>query len=84
MIGDDTLSNVNKVSDLGVCYDNNLHFTEHYQTITNKVMRITFTMNKVFSFSSQKVKLQLYNSFVLPILTYASEVWNLIKPVITT
>ena len=39
-------------------------------------MKTVFTMNKAFSFSSQKVKLHLYTSFVLPILTYASEVWN--------
>ena len=75
-LGEEKIMRINSFNDLGVTYDSNMCFTEHYHTIASKAMRATFAMNKVFNFSSQQVKLQLYKSFIQPILIYASEVWN--------
>ena len=62
----------------------NLSWTKHIETITSKAYRIFFLIKRTFSIASPtSTKKKLYQSLVLPILTYCSPVWrpHLIKDI---
>ena len=70
------ISEVNSMDDLGVIFDQKANFQEHYKKITSKAYKSIFMLNRSFKFSSMNVKTRLYKSFILPLVEYASSVWN--------
>ena len=63
--------------DLGVIFSSDLSWSKHIESIISKAYRILFLIKRTFSISSPtSVKKQLYQSLVLPILTYCSTVWR--------
>ena len=67
--------NTNK--DLGVIFCSNLSWFKHTEYITSKAYRILFLIQRTFSITSPTLtKKKLYQSLVLPILTYCSPVWR--------
>lgn len=72
--------------DLGVTFCSDLSWSEHIESIISKAYRIFFLIKRTFSISSPtSVKKLLYQSIVLPILTYCSPVWrpHLLKDITT-
>ena len=67
--------NTNK--DPGVIFCSNLSWSKHTEYITSKAYRILFLIQRTFSITSPTLtKKKLYQSLVLPILTYCSPVWR--------
>jgi len=69
----------NSVKYLGVTIDSKLSFTAHIKSALHKASGAKFTLfpliNK-FSPLSLKTKLYLYNTYIKPILLYASPAWS--------
>ena len=70
------IKTVSSITDLGVLYDRQLNFRDHYQSVVSKSNKAIFMLSKHFKFSSHKIKLMLYKTYILPIVNYASSVWN--------
>ena len=62
-------------SDLGICFDEQLTFTNHITQVICKSNVANASILKLFHFSSQNVKIQLFNLFVRPIIDYHSIIW---------
>ena len=65
------IEQVNSEKDLGVIIDSTLKFFEHINLkikIANKNLGIIFSLEKIF--------MNLFKSFVRPLLAYASSVWS--------
>ncbi len=63
--------------DLGVTFSSDLSWRSHIDNIISKAYRIFFLIKRTFSISSPiSVKKRLYQSLVLPVLTYCSPVWR--------
>ena len=62
--------------DLGVTLDSQLNFKNHISNITSKANRAIFSITNAFQFSDLKTKVRLYKCYVIPLLEYASPVWN--------
>lgn len=63
----------------GVQIDNTLKFNEHVQTAVNKTKAIGYKLFLLFNSKSPlfiNIKLYIYKSYMRPILTYGSPVWE--------
>lgn len=68
-----------KIKYLGVTLDRKLNFKSHINNIKNKANHIINTLYPHLNNTSKlpvNMKIQLYNSYIKPILTYASPVWS--------
>ena len=70
MISNDT------IRDLGVLTVNRLKFHEHVSTVTKKANRILAILHKIFEYMDGGTFVNLYKSFVRPILEYGNIVWG--------
>ena len=61
---------------LGVQVDEGLTWSKHIETTENKVRKSLFILSQSFPFLPPKHKLMLYNSMVLPHLSYCAIVWG--------
>ena len=61
---------------LGVHIDSHLKWSEHIKFIKNKIAKGLGILNKVRKLLTRKTIVTLYNSFILPHLTYCIEVWG--------
>lgn len=67
----------NSVKYLGVTLDKKLNFTQHINNQIKKANRIKYQLYPIYSSKklNPKIKLNIYKSFIRPILTYAAETW---------
>ena len=76
-VGNQLLSNVKSLKDLGVIVDSKLDFKEHINYVFSKALKmIGFIRKFTLDFKNCSVILYLYKSLVLPILMYASPIWS--------
>ena len=63
---------------LGILFSRNGKFKSALDAISNQATRAIFGMNKMYNFSILDVesKLKLFESIVMPILLYGSEIWG--------
>ena len=70
------LNTVNSFKDLGVIFDNKLKFKEHIDSVTARCMKnMGWIRRHSTSFNNISTIRCLFNSFVLPHLFYASQIW---------
>lgn len=70
------LKSVESQSDLGVIVSCDLSWSSHVLHVVNKANKTIFLLNRAFSDCSLKTWVQLYITYVRPILEYAGPVWN--------
>ncbi|KAL1447511.1 hypothetical protein WDU94_005689 [Cyamophila willieti] len=71
------LERVNQIKDLGVTYNQELSYNEHYSNISRKAYKTLGFINRSSrEFNDPKVFITLFFAFVRPILEYASSVWS--------
>ena len=61
---------------LGVILDSNLKWTDHYHKVTTSVSRAIGVLYKLKHILTKKALVMLYNSRVLPHITYCNIVWG--------
>ena len=61
---------------LGITITNNLSWSEHITKITNKANTTRAFLQRNLSQCQQSVKSACYNTYVRPILEYASSIWS--------
>jgi hypothetical protein len=62
--------------DLGVLFDSKLTFSEHCSTIINRGFARANMLLKCFHSRDRNLQINLFNTFVRPILEYNSPVWS--------
>lgn len=72
----DVIKSVNSVRDLGVIFDAKLNFDTHVDTINKKCAGL-FSQISRFCKSNRinGLMMKLFNSYIYPIINYASEIW---------
>ena len=70
------ISTVQEEKDLGVTFDENLHFKTHINQIIHKANNVLGTIKRNFNSRDPVVIRLLYTTLVRPILDYASTIWN--------
>ena len=78
----------NSVNFLGVCIDDKLNFSQHILNISTKVSKSIGILNSVKNLLPRPCLLLMYNSLVLPYLSYCNRIWSgtyetHLKPLIT-
>ena len=70
------ISRVNVTKFLGVLIDDKLTWNEHISLVKSKVSRSIFLLNRAKHVFNYRAMLTLYNSIVLPYLSYCCELWG--------
>ena len=70
------ISEVRETKFLGVIIDNNLKWSAHIQCISRKISKGIGVMVKARKVFEQNTLLSLYNSLILPYLSYCIHVWG--------
>lgn len=71
------LEKITEIKDLGVTFNHKLSFNQHYENISKKAYKtLGFINRNSKEFQNPKTYITLYNTFVRPILEYASSVWS--------
>ena len=75
--GNDILKNVSSFTHLGVPLTANGKFYQTQKALATQANKALFSLNLLFEKVSLNVteKLRLFDTMVLPVLTYGSEVW---------
>ena len=63
-------------NDLGIVFDQKLTFNKHISNLIVKAKKLSYLINRRFSFSSADIKVKLFQSYVMPHLDYCSQVWS--------
>lgn len=77
-VGSDKVRIVNEMRILGVIFDNKLTFTSHLKYLKQKVMEITYNLNRTMKLdknTSNRVLSLIYKRGIERMITYASQVW---------
>ncbi|EYC21617.1 hypothetical protein Y032_0019g3929 [Ancylostoma ceylanicum] len=74
--GDTIIPNAETVRDLGIILDEKLDPHVHIKNMTSLALQKLFLIFRNLKFVSAKTFIQLYKSYILPHLEYASQVWN--------
>ena len=74
-IGNEPISAVPVMRDLGVLIDEKLTFENHIITISNKAQAVARRILATFYFADPKQYMKLFNTYVAPILMYCSEIF---------
>ena len=61
---------------MGIVVDSSLKFHNHTAIVAARANRILAVINKSFEYLNTNVLLQLYKSFVRPILEYGNIIWG--------
>ena len=64
------------VKDLGLIVSSNLKWVEYIEAIRNKANRISFTIFRSFKFKNICVFVNLYKTYVRPLVEYNTCIWN--------
>ena len=75
-MGRDILKQVNTVKFLGVHIDHKLTWCDHISNICNKVARNAGILSKLKHYLPQRILKILYQTLVLPHITYCSIIWS--------
>ena len=75
-LGNHILSVVDTVRDLGVIVDSNLSFHEHCTSVHKKGLGLVFSLFRSFQCTNRSALIHAYRTYILPVLEYASPVWN--------
>jgi hypothetical protein len=75
-LGTHELPFVEKTKDLGIMLTSDLKFHEHTDYIVKKALRTINLISYGFCTEEKDILLRLYKTYVLPILSYGSVVWN--------
>lgn len=67
---------VKEVKDLGVFISNNLKPHKHSSVVVKKAMRQLSLLRRNIASDDPQVLTELYQTYVIPLIEYASEVWN--------
>ena len=67
---------VQEEKDLGVIFDEHLHFNTHIKQIIHKANNVLSTIKLTFNTRDAAVIQLLYTTLVQPILDYSSTIWN--------
>ena len=70
------ISSVQEQKDLGVTFDENLHFKTHINQIIHRANNVLGTIKRTFNSRDPNLIRQLYTTLVRPTLDYASTIWN--------
>ena len=70
------ISTVQEEKDLGVTFDENLHFKTHINQLIHKANNVLGTIKRNFNSRDPVVIRLFYTTLVRPILDYASTIWN--------
>ena len=75
-LNDKVIDKVNSTTFLGVCIDSNLSWSDHINSISNKISRGVGILSKLKHFLPRTVLRSLYQTLVLPHLQYCCSVWS--------
>lgn len=84
-VGNDRVRIVNEMKILGVIFDNKLTFTSHLNYLKQKVMEITYNLNRTMTLdknTSNRTLCLIYKRGIERMVIYASQVWYSRKVVI--
>ncbi len=70
------LQKVLSTKDLGIIFDSKLTFSEHCNAVSNKGFRRANMLLRCFHSRDRVLQINLFNTFVRPILEYNSPVWS--------
>ena len=76
VIKDAVLQTFETVKDLGIIRSASGSYSDHVRAVANKASRVAGAIRHAFFNSSPKLVWPAFQSYVLPILMYASPVWN--------
>lgn len=76
MIGDHPIQKVSCNKFLGITIEESLSWKPHIDLVCSKMMKTIGIMNKVKNLLNPNTLLMLYNSLLLPHMTYCCEVWG--------
>ena len=74
-VGAYCLPNVSQCTDLGVSYDNHLHFKSHVCSIVKKAAGRAKCILKCFSSRDKLLLARAFSTFVRPLLEFSSVIW---------
>ena len=74
--GNTPLTTTNFEKDLGVIFDNHLHFDIHIDASINRANRLLGEIRRTFTFLDKYSFLTIYKSLVRPILEYGNCIWS--------
>ena len=66
----------NLVKDLGVLIDNKFKFHNHSSVVASKANRMLAIISKSFQYKDGNILLNLYKSFIRPIIEYGTAIWG--------
>ncbi|CAH2243228.1 jg14526 [Pararge aegeria aegeria] len=75
-LGNKQLKVVDTQKDLGVIISSDLKWEAHIVAIVSKVNSILYTIRKAFFNINKKTFIQIYKTYVRPLLEYAFQVWS--------
>jgi len=75
-VGGSVIRAVDYERDLGVWFTKDLKFSVHYATIVKRAMGLMHAILRSFEIRDRQFLVQLFRTYVLPIVMYASEVWS--------
>ena len=75
-INNSVITPTESVKDLGITVDSSLKFHTHTSTVAARANRMLALINKSFEYLNTSMLLQLFKSFVRPILEYGNTVWG--------
>ena len=76
-ISNESFLRVSIIKDLGIFFVSKLSFTEHQSYVTNKAKRkLGFIKKTTMDFVKLATIVSLFNSMVVPTITYASPIWS--------
>uniref|UniRef100_A0A1I8AZW6 Reverse transcriptase domain-containing protein n=1 Tax=Meloidogyne hapla TaxID=6305 RepID=A0A1I8AZW6_MELHA len=75
-IGETEITQSSSIRDLGIIIDQNLTFKDHISKIVKSSYFRSYQLLRNIKSTNPKIWAQLFKIYVLPILEYASEIWN--------
>jgi ribonuclease P/MRP protein subunit RPP40 len=76
LISGTSLSVVDKCIDLGIVRNSSFTYDDHIASVISKASRAAGMIYRAFSIRSMAFLVKLFNTYVLPIVEYASPVWS--------
>ena len=70
------ISQDSQVNDLGITLADNFKWTSYIHKITSKANRIAYTIIRSFKSNDHKMLMNLFKTYVRPILEYNTAIWN--------
>ena len=70
------IEEVEKEKDLGIVFDNQLHFEQHVSDCTSKARQRIGLIKRNFKYLDERTFLTLYKSLIRPLLEYGNTVWK--------